>query len=100
MNWVSVLILLAIAKTYKLKSRSIDFFFAFPQADFDVNVYMMLPIGIYAPDGGNRECVLKLNKSLCGLKQARANWFETLNADLNSIDFEQSQVDQFVFEKI
>ena len=56
------------------------------------NMYMELPIGVNAPTGGKRYYVLKLNKSLYGLNQASAKWFDTLKAGLNSRDFEQSQV--------
>ena len=87
-NWISVRTLLAITKICKLRSQSIDFVLAFTQADLDVNVYMDFPIGIYVPNGGKRYYVLKLNKSLYGLKQASANWFETLKAGLNSRYFE------------
>ena len=97
MNWISVRTLIAITKIHKLKSRSIDFFLAFPYNDLDVKVYMDLSIGIYSPDGGKRGYILKLNKSLCGLKQSSANWFDKLKAVLNSRCFEQSQVDPCVF---
>ena len=96
-NWISVQTLLAITKIHNLRSRSIDFVLEFPQSDLDVNVYMDLPNGIDAPYGGKRDYVLKLKKSLYGLKQASENWFETLKAGLNSISFEQSQVDPCVF---
>ena len=49
-NWISVLTLLAITKIHKLRSRSIDFVLAFPQAYLDFNVYMEFPIGIDAPN--------------------------------------------------
>ena len=96
-NWIRVQTLLAITNIYKLGSRSIDFVLAFTQADFDVNVYKELPIGIYVPNGGTRDYFLKLNKYIYGLNQDNANWFETLKASLYSRDFEQSQVDPCVF---
>ena len=74
-NWISVRTLIAITKIHKLRSRSIDIVLAFPQADLNVNVYMELPIGLDGPGGGKREYVLKLKKSLYGLKKASANWF-------------------------
>ncbi len=46
----------------------------------------------------NRRCyVLKLNKSLYGLKQAGYNWFKKLCKGLVVQDFIQSQVDKYVF---
>ena len=70
--------------------RSIDFVLVFPQTDLNVNMYMELPIDIDAPNGGNRDYVLKLNKYIYGLKQASKNWFETLKAGLYPRYFEQT----------
>ena len=58
---------------------------------------MELPIGLDAPDGGKRDYVMKLNKSIYGLNQASENWFDTLKAGLNFRYFEQLQVDPCVF---
>jgi hypothetical protein len=49
------------------------------------------------PDGDWCRYILKLNKSLYGLKQARFNWFEKLHKGLITCDFIQSQVDKWVF---
>ncbi len=43
-NMISVKLLLVIAKIHGLKSKSIDFVLAFPQADLDVDIWMDLPI--------------------------------------------------------
>ena len=48
-------------------------------------------------DGDRRKYVLKLNKSLYGLKQAGYNWFKKLREGLITRDFIQSQVDKCVF---
>ena len=89
-----------MAKIHDLKSKSINFVLAFPQADLDVPVYMELPTGvnpINVSDGDRRRYVLKLNKSLYGLKQAGFNWFEKLCEGLITRDFIQSQVDKCIF---
>jgi len=99
-TWASVRLLLVVAKIHGLSSKSIDFVLAFPQADLDVPVYMELPAGvnpINVSDGDRRRYVLKLNKSLYGLKQAGFNWFEKLREGLITRDFIQSQVDKCVF---
>ena len=44
-----------------------------------------------------RKCVLKLNRSLYGLKQGSYNWFEKLRKGLLDRQFSQSQVDPCVF---
>jgi hypothetical protein len=91
-----------VAKIHDLKSKSNNFVLAFPQADLDAPVYMELPAGvnpINVSDGDRRRYVLKLNKSLYGLKQAVYNWFEKLHEDEGLItrDFIQSQVNKCVF---
>jgi hypothetical protein len=89
-----------VAKIHGLESKSIDFVLAFPQADLDVPVYMELPAGINPVDVSDiDQCryVLKLNKSLYGLKQAGFNWFKKLKEELITRDFVQSQVDKCVF---
>ncbi len=55
----------------------------------------MNPSGV--SDTDHRKYVLKLNKSLYGLKQSGYNWFEKLREGLVMRDFVQSQVDKCVF---
>jgi len=97
-NWASVCLLLAVAKIHKLPSKSIGFVLAFPQADLEVPVYMELPLGFEAPlDGNRKQYVLRLNKSLYGLKQAGYNWFAKLRNGLLDRGFTQSNIDACVF---
>ncbi len=99
-TWASIQLLLIIAKIHGLESKSIDFVLAFPQADFDVPVYMELPAGINltnVSDDDRCQYVLKLNKSLYGLKQAGYNWFKKLGKGLITCNFIQSQVDKCIF---
>jgi hypothetical protein len=99
-TWASVCLLLIVAKIHGLESKSIDFVLAFPQAELDINVYMELPAGVNPVDVSDKNCrcyVLKLNKSLYGLKQAGYNWFEKLREGLIARDFIQSQVDKCIF---
>jgi hypothetical protein len=61
---------------------------------------MELPLGVIPVDvTDNNQCrhVLKLNKSLYGLKQAGYTWFKKLHQGLVVQDFIQSQVEQCVF---
>ncbi len=61
---------------------------------------MELPAGVNPVDVSDIDCrryVLKLNKSLYGLKQAGFNWFKKLQEGLIAWDFIQSQVDKCVF---
>jgi hypothetical protein len=47
-NWESIQIILAVAKTHGLSSMSIDCVLAFPQADLKIPVYTVLPLGFNA----------------------------------------------------
>ena len=71
-NMLSVRLLLAICHIHGLDSKAIDFVLAFPQADLDIDIWMELPEGMVPEnDEDNKgKYVLKLNKSLYGLKQA------------------------------
>ncbi len=84
--------LLIIAKIHGPESKSINFFLAFPQANLDVPVYMELPTGnnpTNVSDGDRCQYILKLNKSLYGLKQAGYNWFKKLRKGLITCNFLQ-----------
>jgi hypothetical protein len=95
---VSVCILLAVAKIHGLSSKGIDFVLAFSQADLEVPVFMELPLGFDAPAGQSRKhYVLRLNKSLYGLKQAGYNWFAKLSNGLEDCGFVPSSIDPCVF---
>ena len=61
--------LLAIASIHEFLSISIDFVLASPQADLDVYIFVELLL-VMIFDENRAECVLKLNKSIYGIKQA------------------------------
>ncbi len=87
-------IILAVVKIHGLLSTSINFVLAFPQADLEIPVYMELPIGFDASNGENcKFYVLRLKKSLYGLKQAGYNWFRKLSNGLQDRRFVQSNID-------
>jgi hypothetical protein len=80
-TWASIHWLLIVAKIHGFQSKSIDFVLASSQADLDVPVYMESLAGVNPVDVSDIDChryVLKLNKSLYGLKQAGFNWFKKL----------------------
>ena len=79
---MSVRFVLAIAKIHNLDTKVINFVLAFPQAKLDVDVYMAIPAGMVLENGHRGLDVLKLNKSLYGLKQASANWYEMVSKGL------------------
>ena len=101
-NMLSVRLLLAISHLHDLETQSIDFVLAFPQADLDVDVWMELPDGMN-PEGVDEKdrwkYVLKLNKSLYGLKQASHNWYMKLKEALEVREFKASEIDPCIFLK-
>ena len=54
---------------------------------------IMAALGAWNTSG---KCILRLNKSLSGLKQASYNWFENMRSGFCSRGFVQSQVDPCV----
>ncbi|KAL7464788.1 hypothetical protein ACHAXS_005121 [Conticribra weissflogii] len=89
-NWISVRFLLILAQIFQLDTRAIDFVLAFPQAKLDVPVYMYVPAGMQLQgiQGDTHHMyILKLEKSLYGLKQASANWYEMLKSALQHRGF-------------
>ena len=93
--------LLVLAEIVGLESQAIDFALAFPQAELDVPVYMELPMGIEVENsnGEKKQHVLRLRKSLYGLKQASANWYDMLRTGLQLRGFRESIADPCVFVK-
>ena len=62
---------------------------------------MELPIGMEVPgyEGYKKLYVLRIRKSLYGLKQASANWYDMLNKGLEIRGFKESVADPCVFIK-
>ena len=91
-NWISGRFLLILSEIAGLESQVIDFVLAFPQADLDVPIYMEIPLGMQIPGvpEDSRTHVLKLKKSLYGLKQASANWYDMLAQALRDRGFKEA----------
>ncbi len=92
-NMVTESLILLLAQIYKLDSKAIDFVLAFPQAELVVDIWMYLPIGFQVDTENESKCyILKLNKSLNGLKQASLNWFKKLKQGLIDHGFHPSAI--------
>ena len=91
---LSVRLLLAIAHIRDLNSKSINFVLALPQADIDIYLWMELPEGMIPVGNESNRClyILKLNKSLHGMKQASQNWNEKLTQYLLDRDCTPSKI--------
>eukprot|EP00957_Ditylum_brightwellii_P147273 11214460-Ditylum_brightwellii.AAC.1 len=82
-------------------TKCIDFVLAFPQADLDVDVFMELPIVMTVESGHPKGHMLRLNKSISGLKQSSLNWFKLLSGAMQKKerDFTPSQIIPCLFLK-
>ena len=72
---------------------------AYLNATIDRDLYIQQPPGFVKTDGNGNDFVLKLNKSIYGLKQSGRNWFHTLQNFLLSMNFNQSSADNCIFVK-
>ncbi len=89
---------LLLAWIYKLDSKAIDFVLAFPQAMLDVDIWMYLQIGFQVDTKNeSKRYILKLNKTLYGLKQASQNWFEQLKQGLIDRGFHPSAINSCLY---
>ena len=93
----SVRVLFALAAQHNMKINQLDVSTAFLNADIDRDLYMKQPPGYYlTPDGVKNslktksEFVLKLDKSIYGLKQAPQMWNKTISKELVSMGFTKS----------
>ena len=100
-NWISVRFLLVLSEIVGLESKTINFVLAFPQTELDVPVFMELPIGMEVTGSkeDHKAHVLRLRKSLYGLKQASANWYCMLRKGLQLRGFAESIADPCIFIK-
>jgi hypothetical protein len=70
--------------------EQLDIKTAFLHGDVDTEVYMQQPIGFIDGEGN----VVRLDRSIYGLKQAPKIWYELLNDCLTSFGFEPVCADQ------
>ena len=107
-TWSTVRLVLILSLITGLKSRQCDFVAAYTQAPLDTDIFMNIPAGFIvengklvfsnAPTAGNSIThVIRLLKNLYGLRQAGANWYDTLKTTLLSHGFQQSTVDPCLF---
>jgi hypothetical protein len=84
----------------KLDLKAIDFVLEFLQAELDVNIWIYLPIGFQVDTENESKCyILKLNKSLYGLKQANLSWFKKLKQGIIDRGFHPSAINPCLYFK-
>lgn len=95
----SVRLLLALAALYDMDLMHLDFDTAFLYADVKEDIYVSMPPGYEASSTSGKELVLKLNRSLYGLKQSPRNWNHAINAVLLGFGLKRSKADPCVYVK-
>ena len=91
----ALLILLHLAASKDWEIRSIDVGNAYLEADLDTEIYMELP-----PEPGQPRRVVRLLKSIYGLKQAGDLWNKKLDGILRSLGFVRCESDACVYVRI
>jgi len=98
-QWSTLRILFTLILDKGWTTRQVDYTNAFAQAELNDEVYVEHPRD-FAPKGRSKgETVLKLLKSLYGIKQAPRTFFEKLRAGLVERGFRQSEHDPCLFMK-
>ncbi|KAG7582883.1 Retrotransposon Copia-like N-terminal [Arabidopsis suecica] len=99
MTTVKLLLSVAAAKNWSL--HQLDISNAFLNGDLDEEIYMSLPPGYSMRQGGSLpdNAVLKLQKSLYGLKQASRQWYLKFSSTLKALDFKKSHSDHTLFTR-
>ena len=91
--------IIAMANRLDLLLHQVDIKGAYLNGELNDNevLYMHHPPGYKPRDAGNR--VLRLKKTLYGLKQSGRRWYQKLSSIFESLDFHKCSVDQAVFYK-
>ena len=98
-KWATIRTVLAFALQMKLKTRQIDVDNVFVQAELkeEESIYVTLPVVVHHAIYRSKDIVLKLLKSLYGMKEAPKLWYQKITGGLIEMGFERSQHDQCLF---
>jgi Reverse transcriptase (RNA-dependent DNA polymerase) len=96
-QWSTIRLLLCTVITEGWTTRQVDSTNAFAQADLKEEVYVEYPRLFGPKTGGDK--VLRLRKSLYGLRQVPRTFFEKLKSGLEERGWIQSIVDPCLFLK-
>ena len=95
LSTLRLVLTLAAAHDYNLTSADIRQ--AYLQASLTEDIYMRVPPGLPAHDADGHELVVKLRRSLYGLKQAGREWFQLFSSTILHYGFSQSSIDTCLF---
>lgn len=94
----SIRLIFSHAVIHDLHIHQMDVVNAFLLADIDEDIISEVPQGVSVPGGGNpKEFVIRIVKSMYGLKQAGRNWYLKLHNALVSLDFHRCETDHAVY---
>ena len=93
----SIRIMMQLAAEFDLTIHQMDVKTAFLNAPIDCEIYVKQPEGFEVKDENGQLLVLKLNKSLYGLKQSGRNWNSVLHSFFIQNKFVQSKLDPCVY---
>ena len=96
-QWSTIRMLLTLTLSKGWTTKQVDYTNAFAQATLKETVFIEPPKGFSRKDG--LDLVLKLIKSLYGLRQAPKTFFEKLHDGLLERGFRQSELDPCLFLK-
>ena len=95
----SIRMLMQLAAQYDLTVHQMDVKTAYLNAPIDCELYVEQPEGFVTVGENGEKLVLKLKKSLYGLKQSGRNWNNMLHKYLTDEHFEQSLADHCVYTR-
>jgi len=96
--WMTIRLIITLAKVKGWYSRQLDFVLAYPQAEIEGDIYMKLPKGfkIHNEEGKGKHC-LRLLKNNYRLKQAGRVWNLHLHKGLIKLKYVQSKTDPCLY---
>ena len=104
LSYTSLRLIFAVVATYDLEFVHLDVETAFLNAKVKEEIYITLPPGLHAAgliSGlSSSTPVLRLRKSLYGIKQAPRDWHEEIDGTITSIGYKRCQSEQCIYIKI
>ena len=98
-SWSTIRMLLTMSIIHNWHTVQLDYVLAFTQAPVERELYMKIPKGFEVDGAAPGEYAFKVTKNTYGQKQAGRVWNKYLVQQLESIGFEQSDIDECVFYK-
>ena len=96
-QWSTIRLMLIFILTQNWVTRVINYTNAFPQANIDTDIYVEIPAMFGTKE--NSDKVLKLKKSLYGLKQSPRTFYQHLSQGLINRGWTVSTIDHCLFMK-